>query len=311
MTEHQPNPRAVRPGGYTLEAWKRLGQFHTVQDRSLFVVDSSWSDLEAQSGCPVLLLLHGFPTSSWDWHYQWDALANRYRVITFDLLGFGYSDKPHNHRYRIHEQADLTLELLEQLGVGRFSILAHDYGDTVAQEILARSLEGGAPQIDAACLLNGGLFPETHRARLAQKLLVGPAGGLFVHAFGRRTLEKNLINVFGNHTAPTRTELDNFWALTQHNDGRRNLHRLMWYMKDRLEHRSRWVRALTDTNAPLGLINGSSDPVSGAHMVDRFRELVGKGDIVELPGIGHYPQLEAPEEVTHHVLTFFEDHIQT
>ncbi len=279
----------------------------TVGGRSLFVVDSGSSVANDEAARPVVLLLHGFPTSSWDWHYQWDALAERYRVITLDLLGFGYSDKPVNYRYSIHEQADLALALMTDLGIGRFSILAHDYGDTVAQEIMARFHESGAPVIDAVCLLNGGLFPETHRARLAQKLLVGPAGGLFVKAFGRRALEKNLTKVFGPGTPPSATELENFWTLTEHNNGRRNLHRLMWYMKDRLEHRTRWVEALTHTKMPLGLINGSSDPVSGAHMVARFRELVDRGDIVGLPGIGHYPQLEAPEAVTQHILSFFGD----
>ncbi len=284
-----------------------MGGFHTVQNRFLFVVDSAASEIGANTERPILVLLHGFPTSSWDWHYQWDALAGHYRVITFDMLGFGYSDKPHNHRYTIHEQADLAIELLKTLGAERCAILAHDYGDTVAQEILARFRESGTPEIQAVCFLNGGLFPETHRARLAQKLLVGRAGGLFVHAFGRRALENNLTNVFGRNTPPTPTEMDNFWALIMYNDGRRNLHRLMWYMKDRRKHRTRWLEALTHTDVPLALINGSSDPVSGAHMVARFRELVGKGEIVELPDIGHYPQLEAPEKVTQHALAFFKD----
>lgn len=101
--------------------------------------------------------------------------------------------------------------------------------------------------------------------------------------------------------------MNNFWELTQYNNGQRNLHRLMWYMKDRRQHRSRWVNALKDTKAPLALINGSSDPISGAHMVTRYRELIGKGTIVEMSDIGHYPQLEAPEEVTSHVLSFFQE----
>lgn len=294
---------APNPTGYSLSDWRKLGSLRQVSDRQLFVLDSGTRQSPDR---PVVVLIHGFPTASWDWHHQWDALASHYRVIGFDMLGFGFSDKPSGHRYSIHEQADLAEQLLSDLGVEAYAILAHDYGDTVAQELLARDTESSKHRIRAACLLNGGLFPETHRARMAQKLLVGPAGGIFVKLFNRGTLEKNLISVFGPDTPPGSTELAHFWDLISHNDGQRNLHRLMWYMKDRIEHRTRWITALTSTRAELALINGSFDPVSGSHMVARYRELVGKGDILELPDIGHYPQLEAPGRVTSSALAFFD-----
>ncbi|MFK8029674.1 MAG: alpha/beta fold hydrolase [Gammaproteobacteria bacterium] len=298
---------------YSLTAWKSLGILRAVEDRSLFVIDSAYHNPAALDR-PVILMLHGFPTSSWDWQHQWDTLAADFRVIAFDMLGFGFSEKPYRHRYTIHEQADLAEALISDLGVGPFSVLAHDYGDTVAQELLARDndrVETGEQtgSIRAVCLLNGGLFPETHRARRAQKLLVGPAGGLFVKLFGEKALARNLTNVFGKNTPPSQEELNNFWYLTLYNNGRRNLHRLMWYMKDRIEHRSRWLSALVDTSAPLALINGSSDPVSGSHMVQRYKQLVGKGEIIELPDIGHYPQLEAPDDVTQHSAQFLRKHI--
>ena len=52
------------------------------------------------------------------------------------------------------------------------------------------------------------------------------------------------------------------------------------------------------------MIDGAADPISGAHMVARYREVVGHGTVVELPGIGHYPQMEAPEAVLEHYLRF-------
>ena len=90
----------------------------------------------------ALLLLHGYPTSSGDWSRVWDALAERFDVIAADMLGFGESDKPRGHRYRIGEQADLQLALLDHLGIRACHVLAHDYGDTVGQELLARLREG-------------------------------------------------------------------------------------------------------------------------------------------------------------------------
>ena len=92
-----------------------------------------------------------------------------------DVLGFGFSDKPDPHEYSIHEQADIVEGIVEQLGLAKFHVLAHDYGDTVAQELLACQNEGTGKGIwQSICFLNGGLFPETQKALLIQKLLLSP-----------------------------------------------------------------------------------------------------------------------------------------
>ena len=78
-------------------------------------------------------------------------------------------------------------------------------------------------------------------------------------------------------------------------------------MRDRLEHRERWVSAMQQSTIPLGLINGSVDPVSGKHMVARYQELNCRLDyLAELPEIGHYPQVEAPAEVMVHYQNFLQ-----
>jgi pimeloyl-ACP methyl ester carboxylesterase len=80
----------------------------------------------ADARAPWCTLLHGFPTSSFDWHRVWDALRARRRLLAFDFLGFGDSDKPSDHDYSIHEQADLTELLWEQHGIAETAIVAHD-----------------------------------------------------------------------------------------------------------------------------------------------------------------------------------------
>jgi pimeloyl-ACP methyl ester carboxylesterase len=68
-------------------------------------------------------------------------------------------------------------------------------------------------------------------------------------------------------------------------------------MEERRQQRERWVGALVKAAVPLKLINGEADPISGGHMVTRYRELVPHPDVTVLPGIGHYPQCEAPAQV--------------
>lgn len=283
-----------------LESWRAQGRLLPFGPHSIFYVDS------APEGSPqaVLVLIHGFPTASWDFAPLWPALTSRYRVIAADLLGFGFSSKPRRHAYSIAEQADVIEAVVADRGVdpkgGRFHVLAHDYGDTVAQELLARDDERPTPRLASVCLLNGGLFPETHRPRPIQRLLAGPLGSLVSRLLTRRRFAQSMTSVFGAHTPPSATEIDGWWTLITQENGHRLSHELIHYMAERRHHRERWVEALRGARCPLALINGSADPISGAHMVARYRELVGHGLIVELPGIGHYPQVEAPELVLQH-----------
>ncbi|MBT8768119.1 alpha/beta fold hydrolase [Metapseudomonas boanensis] len=257
----------------------------------------------AGQGAP-LLLIHGFPTASWDWHYLWQPLAERYQVIACDMLGFGYSDKPLGHDYRLLEQADLQQALLAHLGIeGPVHVLAHDYGDSVAQELLARHHEGRF-QMASCVFLNGGLFPETHRPVLVQKLLLSPIGFLVARGFSRRKLAANFAKVFGPHSQPSEAELDDFWSLIAEQNGPRVMHRLIRYMPERRQQRDRWVVAMQRGDVPLRVIDGAVDPISGAHMVARYRQLVPEADCVLLEDIGHYPQTEAPGEVLRHYFDF-------
>lgn len=247
---------------------------------------------------PPLLLIHGFPTASWDWHLLLDSLAADYRVMCFDLLGFGYSAKPWPHVYSIAEQADLCEAVLAHCDVHACHVLAHDYGDTVAQELLARHNSGRlAVDLTSLCLLNGGLFPETHRARLVQRLLAGPFGGVISRLMSRRSFDKTMKAIFGTGSQPSPQELADFWALVNEGNGRVVMSGLIRYMAERIEFRERWVGALRATSVPIRLIDGVADPISGAHMVSRYRELVPGHDVVELAGVGHYPQIEAPDQV--------------
>lgn len=277
----------------SISDWRDSGDYFTVNDHTIFYRDSGDTDK------PCLLLLHGFPTSSWDWFKLWPLLADHYRLVALDMLGFGFSDKPVAHTYSIHEQADIVEALVTELGLQRFHVLAHDYGDTVAQELLYRQNVGkGRGHWLSVCLLNGGLFPETHRARLVQKLLESPLGPFIARLFGKKQFERSFTAVFGSASRPSQSELDGFWQLIRLRHGNQLLHKLIHYMADRRRHRARWLLALRDSCVPVMLINGSADPVSGAHMVARYRQLVRPNDvIVELPEIGHYPQVETPTAV--------------
>lgn len=272
----------------SLAQWQLSGRRFSFRGHSIFYQ-------RAGKGVP-LLLVHGFPTAGWDYHKLWPDLIDACDVVVPDLLGFGFSAKPRGHRYDIREQADLCLALLRELDIKRCHLLCHDYGDTVGQELLARHAQQQTPELLSVCMLNGGLFPETHRPRPFQKLLASPLGPLIVRLSGPQHFDRGMRNVFGPQTPPSRAELDAFWSLLLHDDGRAALPSLIGYMEQRRVHRARWVSALLDTRVKLRVINGVLDPVSGEHMLQRLLMLKPDADVVRL-NVGHYPQIEAADQV--------------
>jgi pimeloyl-ACP methyl ester carboxylesterase len=84
------------------------------------------------------------------------------------------------------------------------------------------------------------------------------------------------------------------WDLLCYNHGNRILHKLIHYIPDRIEHRDRWVKAIQRRDIPIRLIDAAADPISGAHIAKHYRELIPNANVVELEGIGHYPQVQAP-----------------
>jgi pimeloyl-ACP methyl ester carboxylesterase len=213
------------------------------------------------------------------------------------------------------EQADLLEDFLRQKGIEDYHIFVHDYGDTVAQELLARHEDrqragNNTLILKSVCFLNGGLFPETHRARFSQKLLLSPLGGIMATLMNKTGFKKAFNPIFGKNTPPSREEIDAFWELINYNKGKIHFLKLIRYMNDRRVHRERWVGVLQTTSVPLRVIDGPDDPVSGLHMTERYKELVLNPDVVLLPGIGHYPHTEAPEEVLKAYLAFIDKVIE-
>jgi pimeloyl-ACP methyl ester carboxylesterase len=314
-------------GTISLPAWQAGGGFFKYRrfdiDYKIFYRDSAEHLTEehakaesSQQDCskPVLLLIHGFPTASIDWHAVWPVFNQHFRLITLDMMGFGLSDKPKDYQYSIHDQADIHQSLLIALGITDYHLMAHDYGDTVAQELLARQSEqentpsssAHRSRILSTLLLNGGLFPETHRPVLMQKLLASPVGALLIKFYSFSKFKKTFAHICAQPISED--ELKIYWQLLQKNEGAVVMPKLIRYMQERREFRVRWVGALENNRSPMRLIDGIADPISGAHMVERYKQLVEQPDVVELEGIGHYPQVEAPQQVISAAIKFWQQY---
>jgi pimeloyl-ACP methyl ester carboxylesterase len=102
---------------------------------------------------PAVVLLHGFPTSSYMFRHLVPALADRYHVIAPDHLGFGLSDAPavDEFDYTFDALTDLTAGLLESIGVDRYAIYVQDYGAPIGWRLAL-----GKPSAIAAIVSQNG-----------------------------------------------------------------------------------------------------------------------------------------------------------
>ena len=280
----------------SVDQWRQAGDFFEWHGQRVFFRVGGEGE--------ALLLVHGFPTASWDWAAVWPELVKRYRVMTLDMIGFGFSAKPRDFNYSLMTQADLFGALLAREKVTSYRMVAHDMGDSVAQELLARQRGDAQAKIISACVLNGGLFPEAHHPVRVQKLLASPLGALVARLSSYRMFARSMRHIWGS-TPPSEDELKAMWKLVTENDGTRVMPQLIGYIAERKHNRERWVGAIVNPPCPVRLINGPLDPVAGADTIARYRELVPEANVVELAGVGHYPQVEAPDRVLAAVLEHF------
>ncbi|NXO54569.1 MEST protein, partial [Aramus guarauna] len=248
---------------------------------------SSPDSTGAVGSSDVVVLLHGFPTSSYDWCKIWEGLTQRFhRVIALDFVGFGFSDKPRPHHYSIFEQASIVEGLVRHLGLRhqRINLLSHDYGDTVAQELLhrkkGRDWEMWSKMLAALQLCSFTSFQ-----------------GFF--------LKRTTLGSSRRHVVPQ----EQFPGCAARHRLLRNdrfLFSILQYINQRKKHRDRWVGALMSTSVPLHLIYGPLDPVNPhPEFLQLYKKVLPMSTVSVLDDhISHYPQLEDPTGFLNAYLNF-------
>jgi len=116
-----------------IDEWFARGTIRSLSGHEVFVVDVPAVREEAEPA----LVLHGFPTSSFDWHLALDVLRARRRVVLLDYPGYGFSDKP-DTKYSLFDQADIVEACARELGLADVALVTHDVGDSIGGEILDR-----------------------------------------------------------------------------------------------------------------------------------------------------------------------------
>ena len=286
-----------------VRAWRERGVDEEFRGRRIHLTARGGRD-------PLLVLLHGFPSSSYDWRLLLEE-ETEHAALAPDFLGFGLSEKPRDHTYTLHWQADLVEELVRRHGRGNpVFLVAHDMGTSVATELMARDLEGRLDmELTGVLLLNGSMVQGAASPTIAQRILRSRVGPLFSRLSSERFFRQQFGSIFSPDHPLTEEEAEDQWALVCAGGGRTLNHKTIRYMEERFHHAERWHGALRDwppTNgasasrpgaAPLSLAWGMLDPVATEAVLDAILELRPGAPVTRFEDLGHYPQIEDPGRV--------------
>jgi len=275
-------------------AWERRGRYRPCAGVRTFTVDLAAADTETLE---PLLVVHGFPTNSFDFHRVVDALAVHRRVLLLDLPGFGLSAKP-DIAYTVAGYADVVGAFVADVGVTSLALLTHDLGDTVGGELLARQLQGAWPvEVTRRVLTNGSIYIEMAHLTAGQELLLSLPDARLPEDAGidGAAMASSLAATFAPGSPVDPDELAASWEMISHDGGHRLLPRTIRYIEERRRNQDRFTGAIERHPSPLAVVWGTEDPVAVAPMATRLCERRPGTVLTWLEGVGHYPMLEAPD----------------
>jgi len=276
-----------------VQRWRDAGTSEEVLGRRLFVHRREGNE------DPLLLFLHGFPSSSYDWRELLALRRDGRATLAFDLLGFGLSEKPPDHLYTLAWQADAAEELVRRAGSPPVFVVAHDMGTSVATELMARDLRGElGMRLTGALLFNGSMLLHLASPTIGQRLLRSRLGPLFARLSSERTFRVQFGRVFSAEHPLSAEEAADQWSLITHGGDRGIVRKTIHYMDERERFTERWHGAIRDWPGPLTLAWGLRDPVATTAVLDGLRALRPGVEASELPDAAHYPQIERPDLIS-------------
>lgn len=280
-----PRPTAADVPGLPAEAWPFTPRHLAVAGGELHYVDEG-------EGSPVVFV-HGTPSWSWEWRHAIAALRGEHRVIAPDLLGFGLSAKPVDADYTPEAQAGRLAELLDPLDLHGATVVVHDFGGPVGLDWVLDHPD----RVAHVVIVNTWMWSlaEDRRAVRLSRLVAGPVGRYLYlqrNLSPRRLIPWSLgegteadaaflapyVNVF-----PSPEERHAPWRYGVELAGSSAFYDGLWQRREAL-------RGLDVT-----VVWGMADPTFGPDSLARWREALPAARVVELPGVGHFPQEEAPE----------------
>ena len=291
---------AVPPVPDRLAKWRDEGQFVQLLGKQIWYHDQGPKTDDA------VFIVHGYPGSSWDFQGVVERIGDQTRTVVMDMRGFGLSEKPldgdYQSNFTLMLQADLYGALADHLGLKTVLLVAHDMGQTVGLELMARFEEGRTPfRIRHAILLDGSTLVDMVQMTPFQvQALAKPSTALADDMDWQ-----DIYNIFPesySKESRARDDFDELVTCQSHqiyiNHGSRTIGGIVHYLKERQEDFGRWSRTLFEfKKAPMTVIWGEQDPVAVIAMADRIKRERPVTDLYKHPDSGHWPSIEIPDRI--------------
>ena len=283
----------------TLEDPARVGNFLSVGDIRTFYRSKG-------DGEPILLL-HGFPTSSYDWRRLLQPLSQYGKVIAPDLYGFGYTDTPKDPDYTLTGYESFLRDFLSAMGIGRFTLIGHDWGGVIA---LRYAIEN-PDSVSRLVIMDAALYPEWvehQRTSRSYAIIRRMEKNGLVRMIVRNTISKKAVK---RAIAPRTEKLVSEEDLAHYKFFfKRGLNAIRLYSKNHLQ----WIQEnapllsarLKELRMPTLIIWGGEDPYFPPKTPDRLHSDIPGSTLQVLKSTGHWPFEENPEQIIELVTSFLE-----
>ena len=265
--------------------------------------------LRAGSG-PALILLHGLLGYSFSWRFNIPVLSRYATVYAVDMLGTGFSDRVPGLDCCLHASARRLLRFLDQVGVSRFDLIGASHGGAVAMILAAICAEQCAhaePPRLRRLILAEPVNPWSAHGRLLAPLIGSRAGSfLFLHTFARRSSTYGywLRRLYGDRQRIPPGTLQGYAAPFQIPGTFEYLISVVRHWTSGLQELAALLPKIADY--PTLIIWGSHDRAVAPSSAERLKQMFHHGQLAMIPGAGHLPYEETPDEFNCAVLNFLQ-----
>jgi pimeloyl-ACP methyl ester carboxylesterase len=245
---------------------------------------------------PKLVLIHGFPNSSFDYYKMIPFLEDEYHIAALDFPGSGFSDKPlDGYNYMLAENAEIVDHFVrEVVGFEDFALYTHDRGVSIGLAFLGNYLDNPNPgyTVNYHFLSNSGMFLPLANLGTGQMRMLDPDTAA-------QMLASRAAQTRRTEGEPQSLAYSDIFAFNQ---GNISLIYVGRYLLERQANEVRWLENLPRSPVPVAYLWGLGDSVNPVrishHVWDTYlNDREAQSSFWVLPTAAHYPQRDRPEEV--------------
>lgn len=270
----------------------------SAKHKPIYLLNQRVSFIDTSVGENVILVIHGFGTSSYDYHKVIDELKLTYRMVIPDLVGFGLSSKPINYYFSIIEQAQILLKLLESLNIKEVSVIAQGFGASVLCELMnsLKSSHFTNLKLHKIWLLNFSLSVELSPNIESQELIVKYINSTFLKISSSFEMFKKYIRKsFYNGQNISDEELNTSWELLKYDNGLKTLQFIDYWIIEIQQSSNRWLEAIKNSPSTKYVIWGIDDSSGDTKTLESIQSFLNTENSYLIEKCGYLPMLENPE----------------